>query len=330
MSAARKAPFMAPTPSPASSSFSLIAAPRAPPLSASSAKAAAFSSGRGGGQISGLLGTFDYSGAASYFRPMARVPTMFHEPHALRQFRLHLQRHQPSSPLASQQHSDAGIPGQTLFAPPSLHQRYDQQLSAPTHAGIFPPASTGTTRSAGAESYTRQHSFNPRTELLHLPIPIPFVLKPIPLPSRHHAILRLHLRLRFHYNRANFRRKPPTSSANSSAPRATNIEVENASIYYLHQPARPPQQSGGFLDFRYSPSRVSLDFGGRVEDNEHFGTRVVPRAGGTYALRYGKGFCGDTRLPRLLRPGHQGTSFRPDLRHRSSAIPAILAQTRIQ
>jgi len=40
---------------------------------------------------------------------------------------------------------------------------------------------------------------------------------------------------------------------------------------------------------------VSLSFGARAEANGNFGTRVVPRVGASVALRYGKGFWGDTR-----------------------------------
>src|SRR5580658_10152007 len=39
---------------------------------------------------------------------------------------------------------------------------------------------------------------------------------------------------------------------------------------------------------------VLLNFGARVEANAYFGTRVVPRAGASLVLRYGKGFWGDT------------------------------------
>jgi vitamin B12 transporter len=38
-----------------------------------------------------------------------------------------------------------------------------------------------------------------------------------------------------------------------------------------------------------------LSFGARAEANTNFGTRVVPRVGASLALRYGKGFWGDTR-----------------------------------
>jgi vitamin B12 transporter len=49
------------------------------------------------------------------------------------------------------------------------------------------------------------------------------------------------------------------------------------------------------LDFRYRPQRrVSLNFGGRAEDNADFGTRVVPRAGASLLARDGGAIWGET------------------------------------
>ncbi len=48
---------------------------------------------------------------------------------------------------------------------------------------------------------------------------------------------------------------------------------------------------------RYQFSRrFTATAGARVEANGIFGTRVVPRVGASYALRYGSGFWGATRL----------------------------------
>ena len=53
----------------------------------------------------------------------------------------------------------------------------------------------------------------------------------------------------------------------------------------------------GFLDVRWQPiARLTLNAGARAEDNADFGTRVVPRAGASYALRIAQGAFGDTRL----------------------------------
>src|SRR5262249_32110725 len=42
--------------------------------------------------------------------------------------------------------------------------------------------------------------------------------------------------------------------------------------------------------------RAVLNFGTRAEANGSFGTRVVPRAGASLAVRYGQGFWGDIRV----------------------------------
>ncbi len=46
-----------------------------------------------------------------------------------------------------------------------------------------------------------------------------------------------------------------------------------------------------------------------MEANDSFGTRVVPRVGGTYALRYGKGFFGDTRYHAFYGQGIKEPRF---------------------
>src|SRR6202171_116953 len=88
-----------------------------------------FGSGRGGAQLSGLLGAFDYSVAGSYFETDGQGPNDNFLKRALsgnfgypfsdaNQIRLTLRNND----------SIAGIPGQTIFEPPNLDQRYTQHL----------------------------------------------------------------------------------------------------------------------------------------------------------------------------------------------------------
>ena len=73
-------------------------------------------------------------------------------------------------------------------------------------------------------------------------------------------------------------------------------EVENGFISYIGLHVRRNNQAG-FLDVRWQPiTRLTLSAGARAEDNDNFGTRVVPRAGASYALRIAQGAFGDTRL----------------------------------
>jgi outer membrane cobalamin receptor len=54
---------------------------------------------------------------------------------------------------------------------------------------------------------------------------------------------------------------------------------------------------GGYFEARYQVGRrLTVVAGGRAEANDSYGTRVVPRTGASYALRYGRGFWGATRL----------------------------------
>ena len=121
-----------------------------------------YSSGRGGGQISGLVGRFDYSAAASYLQTEGQYPNSDFINRTLsgnfgysfsdtNQLRLSLRNND----------ADAGVAGQTVFTPPSFHQRYDQELFSANARWDFISGKHWQSQLMGAESYTRQHSFNP-------------------------------------------------------------------------------------------------------------------------------------------------------------------------
>ena len=87
-------------------------------------------------------------------------------------------------------------------------------------------------------------------------------------------------------------------------------EVENGGLEFISPGHLRRNNQAGYLDFRYTPiSRLTLDFGGRVEANSSFGTRFVPRVGGSYALHYGKGFFGDTRYRAFYGQGIKEPRF---------------------
>jgi vitamin B12 transporter len=100
---------------------------------------------------------------------------------------------------------------------------------------------------------------------------------------------------RFAYNRANVNAQTSYVLSNFGVTAGYQYEVENAFLSSIDVPHARRNNQAGYLDFRYRPQRrVSLNFGGRAEDNANFGTRVVPRVGAAVALRYGKGFWGET------------------------------------
>ena len=255
-----------------------------------------YSSARGGGQLSGLLGAFDYSGAASYMETAGQGPNddflnrtlsgnfgyAFRESN---QLRLSLRNNT----------SEAGIPGETVFEPPSLYQRYALHVFDSHASWDFTTGTHWHHQVRGGESYNRQHSFNPKQSFFATD---PFARCPqtnpasIPTPE----FCDFTGDNRFQYNRANLSTQTSYLHRNFGATAGYQYEVENASIPSLNVGHVRRNNQGGFLDFHYLPHpRVSLDFGGRAEANANFGTRVVPRVGASVALRHGKGFWGDTR-----------------------------------
>jgi vitamin B12 transporter len=100
---------------------------------------------------------------------------------------------------------------------------------------------------------------------------------------------------RFEYNRANVSAQSSYLLANFGATAGYEYEVENAFLSTVNVNHARRNNQAGFLDFRYRPlRRVSLNFGGRAEANTNFGTRVVPRIGGSVVARYGVGLVGDS------------------------------------
>ena len=236
------------------------------------AEGGGFSSARGGADLSGLLGKFDYSGAASYFQTDGQGPD---DGFLNRTFsgnfgysfsdanQLHLSLRNNSS--------DAEIPGPTLVLPPVPFQGYRQHIFSANARWEFSTGSHWRHQVAGTESYTRQNSFLTQ-----------------PVSSAYDSILE--------FNRAGLGAQSSYVSRSFIATAGYQYEVENGGINYVSPGHLRRNNQAGYLDFRYTPlPRLSLDFGVRAEANDSFGTRVVPRVGGSYVLHYGKGFWGDTR-----------------------------------
>jgi len=229
------------------------------------AEGGGFSSARGGAQVSGLLDRFDYSAAASYFHTDGQG---INDADLNRSFAGNVgykfsDTEQVRVSLRSNS-SFAGSPGQTLlgpaFASPSAF--YDlQQLSANLN-WTFQTSDHWSHQLSGMESrYYSISGFPPFGNFYN------------------------------QANRASGLAQSTYTFRSGAATAGYQYEVENVAAV----PARRNNQ-GGFLDARWSPiSRLTLSAGGRAEANNSFGTRVVPRAGAVLALRYAKGFLGDTR-----------------------------------
>jgi vitamin B12 transporter len=254
-----------------------------------------FASGRGGAQLSGLLGAFDYSVAGSYFGTDGQGPNDDFLNRTLsgnfgytfsdtNQLRLTLRNND----------SDAGIPGQTVFEPPSLHQRYTQHLFNSSARWDFATGKRWRHQISGAESYTWQHNDNPLQSFFATD-PNAFCPQTNPTAVSTAEFCDFTGESRFQYNRANLTAQTSYLISNFGVTAGYEYEVENAFLTSINVPHARRNNQAGFLDFRYRPhARASLNFGGRAEANANFGTRVVPRAGASLILLYGKGLRGDT------------------------------------
>jgi vitamin B12 transporter len=236
------------------------------------AEGGSFSSARGGAQISGLVDKFDYSVAGSYFgtdgqgvndaflnRGFAgNVGYSFSDSNQLRL-------------TVRSNASFAGTPGQTLFGPSFTDATaYDdlRQLSA-SLSWNFATGSHWVHRITAVESRILDTAGFPDFDFFATD----------------------------QFNRAGFFEQSTYSFRRGAATAGYQYEVENAFPSNLSGVHARRNNQAGFLDARWAPvSRLTLSAGARAEDNTNFGTRVVPRVGAVYALRYSKGLLGDTRV----------------------------------
>lgn len=254
-----------------------------------------FTSGRGGAQLSGLLGPFDYSVAASYFQTDGQGPDDDFLNRTLSgNFGYRFSDANQIRLTVRNNDSIAGIPGQTLFEPPNLDQRYTQHLFSSSARWDFATGKHWRHQISGGESYTWQASDNPQQSFFATD-PNAFCPQTNPAAVPTVEFCDFPGNSRFQYNRANVSAQTSFLLANFGVTAGYEYEVENAFLTSINVPHARRNNQAGFLDFRYRPHpRASLNFGGRAEANANFGTRVVPRAGASLILLYGKGFRGDT------------------------------------
>ncbi|MGC0772980.1 MAG: TonB-dependent receptor [Candidatus Acidiferrum sp.] len=255
----------------------------------------AFSTGHGGAQFSGLLGKFDYSAAASYLQTDGQGPNdAFLNRTLSGNFGYSFSDTNQLRLTVRNNDSDAGIPGQTIFEPPSLHQRYDQHVFSSSTRWDFSTGKHWHHEISGGESYTRQLSDNP-LQSFYATDPNAFCPQTNPAAVATAEFCDFTGSSRFQYNRANVSAQSSYLLSNFGVTGGYQYEVENAFLTSVDVPHARRNNQAGFLDFRYRPQRrLSLNFGGRAEDNAFFGTRVVPRAGASLVARYGGGLWGET------------------------------------
>jgi vitamin B12 transporter len=222
-----------------------------------------FSSARGGAQVSGLFGRVDYSAAGSYFHTDGQG---INDADLNRGFAGNIgysfsDTNQVHLTVRSNA-SFAGAPGQTLLFPADPSAFYDLQQFSLNLTWNFQTGKHWSHHFSAAESrYYSISGFPPFGNF----------------PNQS--------------NRAGGLAQSTYSFRSGAVTGGYQYEAENVAAVHAHR-----NNQGGFLDARWSPiSRLTLSAGGRAEANASFGTRVVPRVGAVLALRYAKGFLGDTR-----------------------------------
>ncbi|HTW24378.1 MAG TPA: TonB-dependent receptor [Candidatus Baltobacteraceae bacterium] len=237
-----------------------------------------FGTGRGSGQLSGVLGAFDYSLDAGYFSSAGQSspPVMgeaatdyFRDTTLSGNFGWKLSDTDSLRLTVRNSASDAGQPGQTLYEDNPFVGSF--AVDPGQHNGLHDFSSGLTWNfSNGGHWQNELSGYDSRFADTEVSPPFsPFVSK---------------------FNRAGLTEQTTYSFTNGGVTAGYWFEVENGGAQARHNQA-------GYIEARYRfRRRLSVVAGGRVEANGFFGTRAVPRLGASYALRYGHGFWGPTRL----------------------------------
>jgi len=226
-----------------------------------------FATGRGGAELSGLLGRFDYSAAASDIETSGQGPNdAFRNRTVSGNFGWRFTDTARASLALRDNVSAAGTPGPTVLDPVNTTNSIGlHNFSGNAHVEF----TTGTHwhhQLNAIESYFRELNIDPVFPTF------------------------------YQYNRSSFAAQSTYLIHGLGVTAGYEYEVENGFISYVGLHVRRNNQAG-FLDARWQPiARLTLSAGTRAEDNANFGTRVAPRAGIAYALRMAQGAFGDTRL----------------------------------
>lgn len=257
-----------------------------------------FATGRGLARLSGLAGRLDYSAAAGYFTTKGQPPNnRFLNRTLSGNFGLRLGEESSLRLTLRNNTSDAGAPGQTAFVPPNLDQHNALENFT---AGLVWEGSTGAHwrhRLAGTESYIRQVYDNPLGDFFTSPDPFGDCFSPLSANAVPSAYCDFTYSARNQFNRAGFEAQTSYVAGRGSLTAGYAYEVENGFLSSLGGGHARRNNQAGFLAGRWQLlPRVVVNAGFRVEDNDSFGTNVVPRAGVSFTPRTGGEIVGATRL----------------------------------
>ena len=236
------------------------------------AEGGGFSSARAGAQVSGRVGKFDYSAAGSYFHTDGQgVDDGFFNRSLAGNFGYSFSDASQLRLTVRSNASFAGTPGQTLLGSAFTDATaFDdlRQLSG-NLSWVFKTGAHWVHRVSGMEARFLDTAGFPDFSFFQTA----------------------------QFNRAGFLEQSTYSFRTGAATAGYQYEVENADPNNLSGLHARRNNQAGFLDARWLPlARLTLSAGARAEANTNFGTRVVPRVGGVYALRFGNGFWLETRL----------------------------------
>jgi vitamin B12 transporter len=243
-----------------------------------------FGTGLGKIQISGLAGRFDYSVAGSYFFTEGQgVYDAFKDTGLSGNFGYKVNDKNQLRLTVRTADSYADQPGQTLLEPPAIGQNARLLDVFATLSWDSTIADHWQNHLMGTENYNRQLYVTP-----DLPNP-PF--------------------LDFNqYNRAGFSDQLSYLFHNGGVTLGYEYEVENG--YPDGGPHQRRNNMAGYSEVHYNfTPRFNVVVGGRAEDNAQFGTRFVPRVGGSYTLRYGNETLGATRIRSSYGEGIKEPNF---------------------
>lgn len=271
-----------------------------------------FGTGRGGAEISGILGRFDYSAAGSYFGTDGPDKQNYFFNRTLSgNFGFRISEDNQLRLTLHNNTSSAETPGQTLLEPPNLDEHTDYGFFNAGARWDFLTGKHWHHKISGAESRNREFIADP-VQSFFATDPNAFCPQdpnaPNSVPTAEFCDFTFTARNL--YNRASVNAQSSFLLPNFAATGGYQYEVENAALSLLAAPHVRRNNQAGYLDVRYSPHpRASISAGVRAEANGNFGTRVVPRVGASVALFEGRGFWGETRLRAFYGQGIKEPRF---------------------
>jgi outer membrane cobalamin receptor len=215
------------------------------------------------GQLSGMLGAFDYSAGGAYFDSDGQGPdNYFRDTTLWGNFGWKFSDTDTLRLTLRNSSSDAGQPGQTALNPPIFVAGQSTGLHD-FAAGLTWDFKTGDWQHQIIGFESRDYALD--------------VVPPFgSFPSD--------------FNRAGLNEQSTYLFPNGGVSIGYFFEVENGGATARHNQA-------GYVEAHYQlVHRLTVIAGGRVDGNGFYGVRAVPRVGAAYALRYGSGFWGSTRL----------------------------------